>query len=281
MVTPPPPPPTVTNLAIRFFGNGVAAPDLDRIKIRIDDPNNNNPGPPIDVGDDDLTIEFWLMANAGDNSAGAVTCGSNNNWISGNIVIDRDRFNQGRNYGLSIAGGVIVFGVFSANESFTVCGTSNVLDGQWHHIAVQRRFSDGELWVYVDGELDIQDTGPDGDISYPDDGVPGDFCGGPCINSDPFVVLGAEKHDAGPASPSYSGFIDELRFSTVLRYSSTFVVPGRFAPDADTAALFHFDEGSGTDIVDATTGNRSPGVLQFGGNPAGPVWEASTAPTGM
>jgi hypothetical protein len=31
--------------------------------------------------------------------------------------------------------------------------------------------------------------------------------------------------------------------------------------DGDTVALYHFDEASGTDIVDAISGNASPGVL--------------------
>jgi hypothetical protein len=61
-----------------------------------------------------------------------------------------------------------------------------VLDGAWHHIAVQRRRSDGYMWLYVDGRLEAQGDGPDGDISYPDDGVPCDRCcnGNPCNFSD-------------------------------------------------------------------------------------------------
>ncbi|HSC06259.1 MAG TPA: hypothetical protein VLD59_05495, partial [Steroidobacteraceae bacterium] len=34
--------------SIHFFGFGDN--DLDRVKIRIDDPGNNNPGPPADIG---------------------------------------------------------------------------------------------------------------------------------------------------------------------------------------------------------------------------------------
>jgi len=32
--------------SLRFHGAGVSAPDLDRIKIRIDDPSDSTPGPP-------------------------------------------------------------------------------------------------------------------------------------------------------------------------------------------------------------------------------------------
>ena len=135
-----------------------------------------------------------------------MTCGANTAWINGNIVVDRDRFNQDRKFGVSIAGGVVVFGVSgNGTGDRTICGTTSVLDDAWHHVAVQRRRSDGFMSLYVDGTLQASADGPDGDVSYPDNGVPGNFCGGPCMNSDPFLVLGAEKHDAGAAFPSYRG----------------------------------------------------------------------------
>lgn len=273
---------SLTNYALRFYGNGIAAPDLDRVKIRIDDPANSNPGPPVDVGATDFTIEFWLRANAQANDAQAVTCGNNVNWIYGNIVIDRDRFGEYYKYGISIAGGVIVFGVSGDDEiDTTLCGVSNVLDNTWHHVAVQRRRSDGEMWLFVDGVLEGQVTGPGGDVSYPDNAFPADFCdGGPCVNSDPFIVLGAEKHDAGASFPSFSGWLDELRFSTVLRYAGNFTPPAQaFVADADTAALYHFNTGQGINLIDSAAGAASPGVLRVGGNPAGPEWQLSTAPT--
>lgn len=49
--------------ALRFFGQGVAAPDLDRVKIRIDDPATTVPGPPADIGATDVTIEFWVRGS--------------------------------------------------------------------------------------------------------------------------------------------------------------------------------------------------------------------------
>ncbi len=268
--------------SLRFHGNGVN--DIDRVKIRIDDPATADPGPPADIGATDFTLEFWMKASASENTAGAVTCGGNINWIFGNIVFDRDRFNQDRKFGLSIAGGKLVFGVSGdGTGDRTICGTSNVLNEQWHHIAVQRRRSDGWMWLYIDGVLEAEAGGPDGDISYPDDGVPGNFCGGPCTNSDPFLVIGAEKHDAGSAFPSYSGWIDEVRLSNALRYTSNFSRPSQpFTPDASTVALYHFDEGSGDAINDSSgvTGGPSNGTRRFGGSPDGPEWSTDTPPFG-
>ncbi|GIV10102.1 MAG: hypothetical protein KatS3mg019_2193 [Fimbriimonadales bacterium] len=266
--------------SLRFYGNGVN--DIDRVKIRIDDPSNNLPGPPADIGATDFTIEFWMKANATDNPTSAVSCGANVNWIYGNIIIDRDRFNQDRKFGISVAGGKIVFGVSgNGTGDFTICGTSNVLDGQWHHIAVQRRRSDGYLWLYVDGRLEAHGDGPNGDISYPDNGVPCSWCcNGSCNFSDPFLVFGAEKHDYDRNSyPSYNGHLDEVRLSTVLRYSSNFTPPTQpFTPDSDTAALYHFDEGAGSQILDSSNapGGPSHGERRYGGNPAGPVWSTDT-----
>ena len=267
--------------ALRFHGNGVN--DIDRVKVQIDDPATTAPGPPADVGATDFTLEFWLKATVAENSASAVQCGANDNWKYGNIVVDRNRYNQGRSFGLSIAGGLVVFGVRGdGTGSGTICGATNVLDSQWHHIAVQRRRSDGRLWLYVDGRLEAQADGPDGDVSYPDDGIPRNFCGGPCVN-DPYLVFGAEKHDAGPQFPSFAGWLDEVRLSNVLRYPVDFTRPSApFVTDLNTVALYHFDEGSGDVITDSSgaPGGPSNGVRHFGGAPPGPEWVLSDAPLG-
>ncbi len=278
------PPVTAQNngFSLRFYGNGVN--DIDRVKIPIDDPATNLPGPPADIGATDFTLEFWMRATAADNRAAAVSCGDNIAWINGNVIVDRDRFNQDRKFGLSVAGGRLVFGVSGdGTGNRTICGSINVLDGQWHHVAIQRRRIDGWMWLYVDGVLDAQGDGPDGDISYPDNGVPGNFCGSngrsPCTNSDPFLVIAAEKHDAGSAYPSYSGWFDELRISSVLRYNNAFTRPTLpFTTDAQTLALYHFDEGSGDTINDVSgaVGGPSNGIRRYGGSPPGPEWSTDT-----
>jgi hypothetical protein len=270
--------------SLRFNGNGTN--DIDRVKIRVDDPATSLPGPPVDVGATDFTLEFWISGTQADNPAQQVTCGANDNWIRGNIIVDRDRYNQDRNFGISAAGGRIVFGVEGQGTgNWTVCGTSNVLDGLWHHIAVARRANDGFLWLFVDGVLEASADGPNGDISYPDNGVPGNFCGPngsqPCTNSDPFLVIGAEKHDASVEFPSYRGLFDELRISRVLRYTGNFTRPSApFRPDANTVGLYHFDEGEGDYIYDSSgaffAGGPSNATRRFGGSPAGPVWVAQT-----
>jgi hypothetical protein len=154
--------------SLRFYGHGVSAPDLDRVKIRIDDPvQPADAGPPVDVGATDFTIELWLRATSADNTASAVSCGFDLAWINGNILIDRDRFNQDRKYGVSIAGGEVVFGVSGdGTGDATICSATQVTDDSWHHVALQRRRSDGRMSLYVDGVLEAELDGPDGDCKF-------------------------------------------------------------------------------------------------------------------
>jgi hypothetical protein len=144
--------------SLRFFGAGSG--DVDRVKIQIDDPLNVLPGPPADVGATDFTLEFWLMASAAQNTAPAVTCGANQAWTAGNVVVDRDRAGADRKSGVAIAGGKVVFGVSgNGTGNLTLCSVSSVLDNAWHHIAVERSVSDGTLRLFIDGILEAQAIG--------------------------------------------------------------------------------------------------------------------------
>jgi hypothetical protein len=51
----------------------------------------------------------------------------------------------------------------------------------------------------------------------------------------------------------YNGIIEEFRISNIVRYTTNFTpVNIQFTPDANTVALYHFNEGSGQTSVDAT-----------------------------
>jgi uncharacterized repeat protein (TIGR01451 family) len=257
--------------SLRFYGNGTG--DIDRVKIPV-----NNPETPADIGETDITIEFWMKALPGENSAAGCQR-INDGWITGNIMFDRDVFGDGDfgDYGISLftsGNAGIAFGVHNGTSGDGICSTTNVADGQWHHVAVTRSISDGMMRIFVDGVLEDEKDGPDGDISY-NDARPAS------APNDPYLVIGAEKHDAGPQFPSFSGWIDEVRLSTTIRYTSNFSRPNQpFSSDANTAALYHFDEGTGDLIVDSASGGASDGIRNFGGNPAGPVWSADKAPLG-
>lgn len=265
----------VNAASLQFFGNGDE--DVDRVKIAIDDPNNGLPGPPADIGGEDFTIEFWIKAGPENQAGDGADCGAGYNWIWGNIIIDRDRYNLGRTYGISIMGGVIHFGVMNVNyDSYTLCSTTSVVDNEWHYIAVQRRRSDGWMWVYVDGVLEAQFDGPDGDISYPDDAqLDPTACGGsPCLHSDPYLVFGGEKHVLGLTG--YIGLLTQVRLSNILRVIS---LPGQaLVSDSNTIALYHFNEAEGITLSDTSgaAGGPSNGVIMVGGTPTGPLWSTDS-----
>lgn len=251
--------------ALRFFGTGQG--DVDRVKVELNGPAN--------IGRTDFTLEFWLKANLGENASTTANCTAPDGWITGNIVIDRDTWGAGDygDFGLSLANGQVVFGIAQGESGVTVCGQTVVTDGNWHHIAVTRIASSGQIRLFVDGRLDGEALGPTGDVSYRLGRATG-------YANDPFLVLGAEKHDYDPATyPSFRGWLDEVRLSTVIRYSADFERPRTpFQPDAETAALWRFDEGAGEVIGDSAPGGASPGRLKVGGPNSGPQWVPSDAP---
>ena len=251
--------------ALRFHGNGYG--DLDRVKIPID------PQVPADVGDSDFTLEWWMKAISGENGSAACSPGGSN-WFLGNTIFDRDIYGDGDtgDFGVSLAGGRIAFGVGKGSEIETICGTTDLADSQWHHVAIVRR-SSGEMKVFIDGVLEGSGTGPLGNISYRDGRSTS-------WQNDPFLVIGAEKNDLDNALyPSYSGWLDEIRLSNVDRYGSDFSLPtARFTTDVNTVALYHLNEGLGNHIGDSSgaSGGPSDGVRSYGGVLNGPEWTVET-----
>lgn len=257
--------------SLRFYGNGVTAPTLDRVVVPLQGPER-----PANIGAGDFTLELWLRSAAGNDSM-ANCSAANDAWIEGNIVVDRDTYGDGDygDFGLSIMAGRLAFGISQGGSGTTVCGATNVLDGRWHHVAVSRDAGSGLVELWLDGALEGSGIGPNGDVSY--------RVGRPTPWPwDSYLVFAAEKHDAGAAYPSYSGWLDEVRLSTIRRYVAPFVPATRLTADADTAALYRFDEGQGVAIIDdaVQAGGPSHGELRLGGNPAGPCWSVDTPALG-
>jgi hypothetical protein len=251
--------------SLRFYGHGTNG--IDRVLVQIDPPTA------ADIARD-FTLEFWLRALPGENN-GRASCGIKDGWITGNILFDRDIWGPGDygDWGISLSQGKIAVGISRLNSGNTLCGRSNVADGVWHHVAITRRASDGLIRIFVDGGLDRQGYGPAGNISYRN----GRNTSYP---ADRYLVIGAEKHNAGAEYPSFSGWLDEVRLSTSIRYSHRFYPRQQpFTPDAATALLFHFDENaSGActgSVIDAA--QHVNGTCSYGGNaPEGPVYTSET-----
>lgn len=259
-------PSSTQQTSLRFFGTGSG--DIDRVKIPLGDPHRS-----VDVGGD-FTIEFWLKAQPDKNTSGTCQEGSDT-WIYGNIIIDRDIYGDGDygDYGISLYGGRIAFGTAVGSSSLTICGTSDLRDGQWHHVAVTRKSDNGEMRIFVDGQQQKSANGPSGDLSYKD-GRSTDY-----QNSDPYLVIAAEKHDYDSEYyPSFNGWIDEVRISMVVRYTAAFERPTQpFTPDANTVGLYHFDGApeACTGQVNDSSNDSNHGECKYGGSAPnqGPQYE--------
>jgi hypothetical protein len=77
----------------------------------------------------------------------------------------------------------------------------------------------------------------------------------PATNTDD-LIIGLDWDGGCPMD----GVIDELRISSVVRYSANFTPPGPFSSDGDTMALYHFDEYTGATAYDSS-GNGNHGAL--------------------
>ena len=78
--------------------------------------------------------------------------------------------------------------------------------------------------------------------------------------SDQPFTIGANPQGQDAFSDFFQGLVDEVRISKVARYDQDFTPARRFAPDADTIALFHCDEGSREELRDAS-GNGHHGKI--------------------
>jgi hypothetical protein len=113
-----------------------------------------------------------------------------------------------------------------------VYSLTTVNDGKWHHIACVKEVSGNskKIMIYVDGVLEDSTPCIDGETD----------------NNLPFRI------GDGHFSRWYHGYVDEVRISKNARYDSDFVPQGPFEADSNTLALWHFDEGAGQSVADAT-----------------------------
>jgi hypothetical protein len=72
--------------------------------------------------------------------------------------------------------------------------------------------------------------------------------------------VGKAKNGTLKGKDPFLGMIDEIRISKVARYAAEYEPPARFEVDADTLALYHFDEGQG-DVLTDSSGNNHHGKI--------------------
>ncbi|MBK7874272.1 MAG: LamG domain-containing protein [Planctomycetes bacterium] len=268
--------------ALRFFGTG--ASQLDRVRIPIDD---DLPGPdassPCDVGAASFTLECWVRGTLADNPTAHTGGGSFGDfrWIEGNVLLDRDVYGgTERDFGVSLAGGFVRFGTGRGDAlqdgENTLEAPVNVLDGAWHHVACVRDAATGVKRIFVDGVLAIASAPNTSrtDLSYPNAGAPGQV-----TPWGPYLVVAAEKHDAGAAYPSFAGYVDELRVWNVARTELELRVHRDRVLPAGTPGLvgaYRFEEGAGTSAADSS-GSGAPNGQVIAGASGNGEWVSRAA----
>ena len=139
-------------------------------------------------------------------------------------------------YGLLVRDGFVSWMVVLGKESSytSVRSDSRLEVGRWSHVA---GVYDGEgLRLYIDGRL-VAEKAASGPRK---------------MNQIPFVI-GADPNREGRPASSFSGLIDAVRLSKTVRYRGRQFTPERrYATDADTVLLFHFDRRIGAFVFDNT-----------------------------
>ena len=151
----------------------------------------------------------------------------------------------------------------------------------------------GHLTIVVDGEEDFRGSAgvSTSDLSYPDAGIPvtGDCGTGQLTPYGWYLVVAAEKHDAGASYPSFNGFVDELRIWTLARSESEIAASRLAVLPPSTPGLvgsYRFEEGAGTTVSDSS-GLASPSGELRSGVAGNGQWvsrlddPANTAPIGI
>jgi len=122
----------------------------------------------------------------------------------------------------------------------TVVAPSQPSTDEWHHIAVS--YGGGSYRLYVDGAQVASADGVE-PVANPPSGV---FIGATARN---------ERNYDGSQGPLYwppiDGFIAEVRLSSGNRYPGDFTPESELSSDESTIALWHLDEGGGSEAVDS------------------------------
>jgi chitodextrinase len=286
---------------------GTHAASLD---WRVSSPNNYDYGQqltlPSEFGSGEFTLELWIRPNnsfpigstAGGNgqlqnwsNSDLAPYSSSDWWFAGNFLLDghnnasfangtfslqfygggRVRWLFGDGASNSAAGSVWSVGAFPASSA------PSLLDGQWHHLALVRRFvgsTQSRLELWIDGSLiDTETSSARTNMRQ----WWNNWSGFPSAQRGWF--WGVEKQAAiGALSQyeDYKGLVDELRFWSRAKTSSE--LQSNFAnPVSGTepglVGRFAFSEGSGNQACDSLSASTCISLVN-----ASSAWSAADAP---
>ncbi len=183
-------------------------------------------------GATDYTIEAWIYPITGVQEYDRVLQRYNSFAI---IMYDGDNDGNVKDWYFEIFG--------STNHFFNTEGDNSLTLNAWNHIAVINNSSDNSLKLYVNGS-EVTTSGGYSNMDLPSS------------SSSDNLYIGQK----GNGSDYFKGYIDEVRLKNVavspsdLHSSKT---DNAYLSDANTAGLFHFDEGSGTNTENVPSGTNA------------------------
>jgi hypothetical protein len=176
-----------------------------------------------------MCVELWAKV---DGTVGdAVLASSTSSGTSSAFILRCQQYGGNSRLAFAVQNGA---GIIEATTN------TNCNNGVWHHFAGCRdvQGSTVVLTEYMDGTPIATATGTLSAIGT----------AGP-------TIIGGVSY----AMDGVGGIVDEIRFSSTVRYTGAFTPVRRFAVDGSTIALYHLDEASGTAAVDAV--GTYPGTL--------------------
>lgn len=179
-----------------------------------------------------LTLEFWYKQTGGADETIAGT-----EYFASGFHVQND---WGKFLG-TVGGSIHSVSVGGNWQTPTVIIQQN----QWYHVAMIYDSAVNQLRFYLNGQLALYKNDTAGTILHNND-----------------IVINRHTWDGGGMSSRLSGYIDELRISSSVRYISNFEPPTRsFNKDASTLLLCHFNEGSGSTIIDVSGNSINGNVI--------------------
>jgi hypothetical protein len=110
----------------------------------------------------DFTLAVWVTT--GVTGYPAKVDGTVRQWFYGFGLVDADIGGAHADFGTSIFDGHFAFGI--GDPDTTLCSTSTISDGRWHHL-VAKRANTGKMQVCIDGLQEAACDGPSGDRNAP------------------------------------------------------------------------------------------------------------------
>lgn len=187
---------------------------------------------PRSIGND-FTVAFWVNTSQ--------TAGAGTQWHDGSGLVDGDAGGDAADFGASLLGGKVAFGV--GGPDTTIVSTSDINNGAWRHVTATRDGATGQIKLYVDGHEEASALGPLG--------VRGAA-----------AVLHIGKLQSGGGY--FQGSIDDLRlYNLVLSADDMRVLVDATPPDPNPAAFASVPTATGQTQITMTAA--------VGADPSGPV----------